>query len=64
MACFTELKLNTDICGWYRYKDQQAINNHLATPYLAQLMADEDNYQLKRAPNQIHFLDDVYRFIR
>ncbi|KAI4214676.1 MAG: hypothetical protein LQ351_002749 [Letrouitia transgressa] len=46
------------------YKNQEAIDIHLKTPYLAELLAAEEREKLKRAENKVYFLDLITRFIR
>ncbi|KAI4232145.1 MAG: hypothetical protein L6R40_007510 [Gallowayella cf. fulva] len=46
------------------YKDEQALDHHKNTSYLADLLATIDEEQLEREDNQIHFLDRVAGFER
>ncbi|KAL9610468.1 MAG: hypothetical protein Q9167_004841 [Letrouitia subvulpina] len=46
------------------YKDQEAVDIHLKSPYLAELQAAEQKEKLKRAENQVYFLDLITRFLR
>ena len=49
----------------HRYKNTAAVNHHLATPYLAALLKAENDEQLKRADNQVFFLNPLeYQFER
>lgn len=47
-----------------RYEDQEAIDAHLKSSYLAELLASEEKEQLKRAENEIFTLELIKRFIR
>ncbi|KAL6714503.1 hypothetical protein ACLMJK_007928 [Lecanora helva] len=62
-----EFQLNLDkntsqFLTYEKYKDQKAIDKHLKSSYLADLLAAEDKEKLKRADNQVYFLDLITQF--
>lgn len=47
-----------------RYASQDAISIHLNSTYMKDLLTTEQNEGLKRANNEVYFLDLVTQFIR